>query len=118
MDLTRLWKLHFERQGESMQRIILYQESSYVIVQHISETGTKYAPMTIRRQETKTQYELDLLLMRFKGEQLNELFGSYSASKPLYYQFAVNSHQRIKVTYTRTAPWYWKGSVDMRQLLG
>ena len=87
-------------------------------MQHISETGTKYPPMTVSRQATKTQYEADLFLMHLKGKALHELFSSYSDSKPLYYQFVVNNHRRIKITYTRTALWYIKGRTDIKRFLG
>lgn len=61
-----------------MKRIVLYQEELYIIIQHISDTGIKYPPMTIRKLSTMTQYEADLIRYLIKKNACE------SDSKPLY----------------------------------
>jgi len=74
-----------------MKRIVLYKEDSYIIVQHISDTGVKYPPMTIRKKQLMTQYEADLMRYSIKNNACESDF------KTLY-SFAVSSSMlnRIK----------------------
>lgn len=84
-----------------MKRIVLYKEDSYIIVQHISETGIKYPPMTIRKKSSTTQYEADLMLYSIKNG------ASESDSKAVYFYFVsnrpINADERTTIT-VRSAP--------------
>lgn len=74
-----------------MKRIVLYQEESYIIIQHISDTDFKYPPITIRKKTYMTQYEADLMRYSIKNNACESDF------KTLY-SFAVSSSMlnRIK----------------------
>lgn len=84
-----------------MKRIVLYKEDSYIIVQHISDTGVKYPPMTIRKKSSTTQYEADLMLFFIKNN------ASESDSKAVYFYFMsnrpINAVERITIA-VRSAP--------------
>ena len=67
-----------------MKRIVLYQEESYIIIQHISDTDFKYPPITIRKKTSMTQYEADLMRYSIKNNACESDF------KTLY-SFIVNN---------------------------
>ena len=72
--LNKLWKIILIGKVKNMKRIVLYREDSYIIVQHISDTGVKYPPMTIRRKRMKTQYEADLFRTTIKPNKLIKVY--------------------------------------------
>lgn len=76
---------------KNMKRIVLYREDSYIIVQHISDTGVKYPPMTIRRKRMKTQYEADLFRTTIKPNKLIKFYypSHLSTAYSFYIQKAV-----------------------------
>lgn len=82
---------------KNMKRIVLYKEDSYIIVQHISDTGVKYPPMTIRKKQLMTQFEADSIFLSLSTKKNARSNACESDFKTLY-SFAVSSSllNRIK----------------------
>ena len=81
-----------------MKRIVLYREDSYIIVQHISDEGIKYPPMTIRRKRMKTQYEADLFRTTIKPNKLIKFYypSHLGTAYSFYIQKAVFDRRRSR----------------------
>lgn len=80
-----------------MKRIVLYREDSYIIVQHISDEGIKYPPMTIRKKQLMTQFEADSIFLSLSTKK-NAHSNAYESDFKTLYSFTVSSSliNRIK----------------------
>lgn len=96
--LNKLWKNISKGMVNNMKRIVLYQEASYIIVQHISDEGIKYPPMTIRRKRMKTQYEADIFRTTIKPNKLIKFYypSHLSTAYSFYIQKAVFDRRRSR----------------------